>query len=304
MSSIKLQNIQKLVLDLVAFVACVWGLASVLTSTANAQKTLESGARTGFVGRVGIGGEYLNHKAGESKLDGLIMSINGTLGWNWRDVGKLEFSGGFGAGTNNIYGAYPIGATQIGAQPLSSLKFRTARVIHTTYGVKVGFNPLSIVKIYQYPLFINIGLEANTLEHIAVYSPYDIVAGGDMYFLELDGVIMLNQKWGLEYLGRFYIGYGGANIVYSSAQGRKRLDSSTNIYGLKFALGFTYKLGKNAYFFGRFNFDYQKMSAGKTHSFGIANNASGNGLNPGASANVRYPASDTIFSGVQFGFGI
>lgn len=304
MSSIKLRNIQKLVLDLVAFVACVCGLASVLASTANAQKTLESGAHTGFIGRVGIGGEYLNHKAGASRLDGLIMSINGTLGWNWRDVGKLEFSAGFGSGTNNIYGAYPIGATQIGAQPLSSLKFRTAAVVHLTSGVKGGFNPLSIAKIYQYPLFINIGLEANTLEQVATYSPYYTVVGGNMYFLELDGGIVLNQKWGLEYLGRFYIGDGGANIGYSSAQGTKKLSSSTNVYGLKFALGFTYKLGKNAYFFGRFNFDYQKMSAGKTHSFGIANDASGNGLNPGASANVRYPASDTIFSGVQFGFGI
>lgn len=303
MSSVKLQNIQKLVLDLVAFVACVWGLAGVLASTANAQKTLESGARTGFIGRVGIGGEYLNHKAGASRLDGLIMSINGTLGWNWRDVGKLEFSGRFGTGTNNIYGAYPIGATQIGAQPLSSLKFRTAAVVHLAYGVKGGFNPLSIAKIYQYPLFINIGLEGNTLEQFATYSPYYTVLGGNMYFLELDGGIVLNQKWGLEYLGRFYIGDGGANIGYLS-QGTKTLSSSTNVYGLKFALGFTYKLGKNAYFFGRFNFDYQKMSAGKTHSFGIANDATGNGLNPGASANVRYPASDTIFSGVQFGFGI
>lgn len=303
MSSVKLQNIQKLVLGLAAFVACVWGLASVLASTANAQKTLESGARTGFIGRVGIGGEYLNHKAGASRLDGLIMSINGTLGWNWRDVGKLEFSGRFGTGTNNIYGAYPIGATQIGAQPLSSLKFRTAAVVHLAYGVKGGFNPLSIAKIYQYPLFINIGLEGNTLEQFATYSPYYTVLGGNMYFLELDGGIVLNQKWGLEYLGRFYIGDGGANIGYLS-QGIKTLSSSTNVYGLKFALGFTYKLGKNAYFFGRFNFDYQKMSAGKTHSFGIANDASGNGLNPGASANVRYPASDTIFSGVQFGFGI
>ena len=303
---LKGQNTQnpKLVADLVAFVAFVWILISVLAGTANAQKTLESGARTGFIGRVGIGGEYLNHKAGASRLDGLVMSINGTLGWNWRDIAKLEFSAGFGTGTNNIYGAYPIGATQIGAQPLSSLKFRTTQVSRITYGAKVGFNPLSIARIYQYPLFINIGIESDTLGESTPYSPYATAVGGGMYFLELDGGIALNQKWGLEYLGRFYVGSGLVNIVYKTSQGTEKLESSTNVYGLKFALGFTYKMGKNAYFFGRFNLSYQTMSEGKTHSFGIANNASGNGLNPGASANVAYPANDTIFSGIQFGFGI
>lgn len=306
MSSRKLRNIQNinLVLDLAGFVAFVWILLTVLASTANAQKTLESGARTGFIGRVGIGGEYLNHKAGASRIDGLIMSINGTLGWNWRDVGKLEFDAGFGGGTSNIYGAYPIGATQIGTQPLSNLKFRTAVVLHSAYGVKAGFNPLAIAKIYQYPLFINIGLIFNTLLETATYTPYYTTINGGGVFLELDGGIVLNQKWGLEYLGRFYVGDGATNIVYEAAQGIKKLSSSVSGYGLKFAIGFTYKMGKNAYFFSRLNFEYQTMGAGKTYSFGIADNATGNGLNPGASANVRHPASDTIFSGVQFGFGI
>lgn len=308
MSSIKLRNIQKLVLDLVAFVACVCGLASVLASTANAQKTLESGARTGFVGRVGIGGEYLNHKAGASRLDGLIMSINGTLGWNWRDYAKLEFSAGFGAGTNNIYGAYPIGATQIGAQPLLNqnfnTKFKGGAFIDFGGEIKGGYNPISILKAWQYPLFINLGGEMRFLAQGATLSPYATTIFTSNLFVELDGQARLNQKWTLEYLARFFVAAGsisidGASITQSAAD----LSSIISGYGLKFSLGTQYKMGKNAYFFTRLNLTYQNLSAGDTKQITISTNSTDEGINAGASANVRYPQSHTIYTGLQLGFG-
>lgn len=308
MSSIKLQNIQKLVLDLVAFVACVGGLASVLASTANAQKTLESGARTGFVGRVGIGGEYLNHKAGESKLDGLIMSINGTLGWNWRDVGKLEFSGRFGAGTNNIYGAYPIGATQIGAQPLLNqnfnTKFKGGLFIDFGGEIKGGYNPISILKAWQYPLFINLGSEMRFLVQGASLSPYATTIFTSNLFVELDGQARLNQKWTLEYLARFFVAAGSISIDgISITQSAADLSSIISGYGLKFSLGTQYKMGKNAYFFTRLNLTYQNLSACDTKQITISTNSTDEGINAGASANVRYPQSHTIYTGLQLGFG-
>ena len=286
-------------------IAGLFVLFCAFVGVANAQKTLESGQRTGLIGRLSIGGDYLRHKAGDTTLDGLLMSINGTLGWNWRDYGKLEFSGRFGSGTNNIHGSYPIGATQTGAQPLSSLNtFRDGVFIEFGGEVKGGYNFASIFKAWKYPLFINVGSEIQALVQSATYSPYGTALILTNFFVELDGGIDLNQKWALEYLARVaaiggIIEIGGFDITSSETS----LNSSTSGYKLKFGLGGRYKMDKNAYFFARVNVIYQNLNAGTNKQITISQNPETNKLNAGASANVRYPASDMIYAGLQFGFG-
>ena len=288
---------------IVSFVFGLFCLSSFI-STAQAQKMLESGQRTGLVARASIGADYLHHKAGASRLGGLVMSINASLGWNWRDYGKLEFSGRFGAGTNNIYGAYPIGATQTGTQPLSSLSFKGGVFIDYGAEAKGGYNLASMFKAWKYPLFINFGSEFYTLVQSAVYTPYATGLVLTRFFVELEGGAVLNQKWALEYIARVsaaggFIVISGVDITSSDAS----LDSATSGYGLKFGLGGRYKMGKNAYFFVRANVAYQNLGAGEHKSITIRQNPATNGLNAGASANVRYPASDSIYAGLQFGFG-
>lgn len=298
-------NAKNLALHKAMFCVGIFVVFGVFTSIANAQKTLESGQRTGFIGRIGIGAEYLNHKAGDSRLDGLLMSINGTLGWNWRDYGKLEFSGRFGSGTSVIHGAYPIGATQTSTQPLSSLNtFRDGVFIEYAGEAKGGYNLTSSVKAWKYPLFINVGSEIQTLVQNAIYSPYATALILINFFVELDGGIGLSEKWSLEYLARVgatsgVIEIGGVDFSTSETS----LNSTISGYKLKFGLGGRYKMGKNAYFFARANVIYQNLGAGQNKQITIKQNPETNKLNAGASAIVRYPASGTIYAGLQFGFG-
>lgn len=295
--------------NLVFYVAFALFFTSSFINTAQAQKMLESGQRTGLVARASIGADYLHHKAGASRLGGLLMSINGTLGWNWRDYGKLEFSGRFGAGTNNIYGAYPIGATQTGTQPLSSLSFKGGVFMEYGAEAKGGYNLVSALKAWKYPLFINFGSEIYAFVQGAVYAPYATGLALTRFFVELDGGAVLTQKWALEYAAR--VSLAGGSVTFSGVDltsNDASLDSIISGYGLKFGLGGRYKMGKNAYFFARVNVAYQNLSAGEQKSITIkanptTNKPETNGLNAGASANVRYPASDSIYAGLQFGFG-
>ncbi|MGX3045888.1 hypothetical protein [Helicobacter sp. T3_23-1056] len=299
-SHIFYQNLAKLA----SFVIFALFFTSGFISTARAQKMLESGQRTGLVASASIGADYLHHKAGESRLGGLLMSINASLGWNWRDYGKLEFSGRFGAGTNNIYGAYPIGATQTSTQPLSSLSFKGGVFIEYGVEAKGGYNLASIFKAWKYPLFINVGSEIYALVEGAVYAPYSTGLVLTRFFVELDGGVVLSQKWALEYIAR--VSAAGGSVTFSGVDivsNESSLDSIISGYGLKFGLGGRYKMGKNAYFFVRANVAYQNLSAGANKTIAIKTNPATNGLNAGATANVRYPASDSIYAGLQFGFG-
>lgn len=267
-------------------------------------KSDSSYRRNGFLGRIGIGADYLYHKA-DSKLGGVVMSLNGALGWNFRDYAKLEMGASFGAGPINIKGAYPIGAAQIGTQPLSKFHFNGGIALNFGFELKGGYNISSAFKAWDNALYINGGVEVAILSHWATYVPYSTMLGFMDLFVELEGRSALNQKWAIDYFVR---GFGGASMINISSEDLQTSESdmlsSVRLWGLKVGFGGSYKIGDKAFVFVRLVSAYYNSSVGQSKHVSITQNPTTNGLNAGAAANFKYPKSHTLYGGVQFGVGM
>lgn len=266
---------------------------------------LESNRRNGFLGRIGIGADYLYHKADSSIVSGIVMSAQGALGWNWRDYGKFEVGGFIGAGPTNIKGVYPIGAEQIGNKPLSNFSFNGGTALNFGIELKGGYNISSAFKMWDNALYINSGVEVAILSHWATYVPYTTQLSFLSIFVELEGRSALSQKWILDYFVR---GFGGSSLIGIGAEDLQSNESSifseTNLWGLKLGFGTSYKIGDRAFAFVRIVASYYYSTLGQSKYIVIKQNATLNGLNKGAEANFKYPKSHSIYSGVQFGIGI
>ena len=260
--------------------------------------------RNGFLGRIGISADYLYHKA-DSELSGVVMSLNGALGWNWRDYAKLEVGAILGAGPMDIKGAYPIGAEQIGTQPLSNFNFNGGIALNFGFELKGGYNISSAFKAWDNALYINGGIELAILSHWATYVPYSTVMGFVDLFVEVEGRSALSQKWAIDYFVR---GFGGASVVTIGGEDLQTsandMLSSARLWGLKVGFGGSYKIGDRAFVFVRLVSAYYNSGAGQSKRISIKPNATLNGVNAGAEANFKYPKSHSIYGGVQFGVGI
>lgn len=261
--------------------------------------------RNGFLGRIGISADYLYHKAGGTTLDGVIMSVNGALGWNWRDYAKLEVGAILGAGPLDIKGAYPIGAEQIGTQPLSRFDFSGGIALNFGFELKGGYNISSAFKAWDNALFINGGVEVAILSHWTTYVPYSTLLGFMNLFVEVEGRSALSQKWTIDYFVR---GFGGASVVTIGGEdlqtSESEIASSARLWGLKVGIGGSYKIGDRAFVFVRLVSAYYNSGAGQSRRISIKPNATLNGLNAGAEANFKYPKSHSVYGGVQFGVGM
>lgn len=260
--------------------------------------------RNGFLGRIGISADYLYHKA-DSELSGVIMSVNGALGWNWRDYAKLEVGTSLGAGPLDIKGAYPIGAEQIGAQPLSRFDFSGGIALNFGFELKGGYNISSAFKAWGNALYINGGVEVAILSHWTTYVPYSAVLGFMDLFVEVEGRSALSQKWAIDYFVR---GFGGASVVTIGGEdlqtSESEIASNARLWGLKVGIGGSYKIGDKAFMFVRLVSAYYNSGAGQSKRISIKPNATLNGLNAGAEANFKYPKSHSVYGGVQFGIGM
>ncbi len=261
--------------------------------------------KNGFIGRIGIGADYLYHKAGDTTLGGVVMSLNGALGWNWRDYAKLEFGASLGAGPLDIKGAYPIGAEQIGAQPLSRFDFSGGIALNFGFDLKGGYNISSAFKAWDNALYINGGFEVAILSHWTTYVPYSAVLGFLNLFVEVEGRSALSQKWAIDYFVR---GFGGASVVNIGGEDLQTSEadmlSEARLWGLKVGIGGSYKIGDRAFVFVRLVSAYYNSGAGQSKRISIKPNATLNGLNAGAEANFKYPKSHSVYGGVQFGVGM
>lgn len=278
------------------------------TSTAkinDSKVPLSSYRKNGFIGRIGIGADYLYHKAGDTTLEGVVMSLNGALGWNWRDYAKLEFGASLGAGPLDIKGAYPIGAEQIGAQPLSRFDFSGGIALNFGFDLKGGYNISSAFKAWDNALYINGGFEVAILSHWTTYVPYSAVLGFLNLFVEVEGRSALSQKWAIDYFVR---GFGGASVVNIGGEDLQTSEadmlSEARLWGLKVGIGGSYKIGDRAFVFVRLVSAYYNSGAGQSKRISIKPNATLNGLNAGAEANFKYPKSHSVYGGVQFGVGM
>lgn len=278
------------------------------TSTAkinDSKVPLSSYRKNGFIGRIGIGADYLYHKAGDTTLGGVVMSLNGALGWNWRDYAKLEFGATLGAGPLDIKGAYPIGAQQIGAQPLSRFDFSGGIALNFGFDLKGGYNISSAFKAWDNALYINGGFEVAILSHWTTYVPYSAVLGFLNLFVEVEGRSALSQKWAIDYFVR---GFGGASVVNIGGEDLQTSEadmlSEARLWGLKVGIGGSYKIGDRAFVFVRLVSAYYNSGAGQSKRISIKPNATLNGLNAGAEANFKYPKSHSVYGGVRFGVGM
>ena len=233
------------------------------------------------------------------------MSLNGALGWNWRDYAKLEFGASLGAGPLDIKGAYPIGAQQIGAQPLSRFDFSGGIALNFGFDLKGGYNISSAFKAWDNALYINGGFEVAILSHWTTYVPYSAVLGFLNLFVEVEGRSALSQKWAIDYFVR---GFGGASVVNIGGEDLQTSEadmlSEARLWGLKVGIGGSYKIGDRAFVFVRLVSAYYNSGAGQSKRISIKPNATLNGLNAGAEANFKYPKSHSIYGGVQFGVGM
>ena len=282
--------------------------AQIHTSTAkinDSKVPLSSYRKNGFIGRIGIGADYLYHKAGDTTLGGVVMSLNGALGWNWRDYAKLEFGASLGAGPLDIKGAYPIGAEQIGTQPLSRFDFSGGIALNFGFDLKGGYNISSAFKAWDNALYINGGFEVAILSHWTTYVPYSAVLGFLNLFVEVEGRSALSQKWAIDYFVR---GFGGASVVNIGGEDLQTSEadmlSEARLWGLKVGIGGSYKIGDRAFVFVRLVSAYYNSGAGQSKHISIKPNATLNGLNAGAEANFKYPKSHSVYGGVQFGVGM
>lgn len=283
-------------------------IAQIPTSTAkinDSKVPLSSYRKNGFIGRIGIGADYLYHKAGDTTLGGVVMSLNGALGWNWRDYAKLEFGATLGVGPLDIKGAYPIGAEQIGAQPLSRFDFSGGIALNFGFDLKGGYNISSAFKAWDNALYINGGFEVAILSHWTTYVPYSAVLGFLNLFVEVEGRSALSQKWAIDYFVR---GFGGASVVNIGGEDLQTSESDmlseARLWGLKVGIGGSYKIGDRAFVFVRLVSAYYNSGAGQSKRISIKPNATLNGLNAGAEANFKYPKSHSVYGGVQFGVGM
>lgn len=268
------------------------------------RSTLKPNQRNGFVGRIGISADYLYHKA-DSQVGGVIMSIQGVAGWNWRDYAKLEVGLSLGAGPTDIKGAYPIGATQIGTQPLSNFDFKGGIALNFAFETKGGYNIASAFKAWDNALYINAGVEMAILSHFATYTPYSTQLTFLNIFVEAEGRSVVAQKWAVDYFVR---GFGGASLITIGGNdlqtSESEIFSQTSLWGAKIGIGTSYTIGDKAFVFVRLVGAYYSVGAGQNKRISIKQNPSLNGLNGGASAIFKYPKSHSIYGGVQFGVGI
>lgn len=268
------------------------------------ESSLESNRQNGFVGRIGIGADYLYHKADSSSVSGVVMSANGALGWNWRDYAKMEVAGFIGAAPNDIKGAYPIGATQIGNQPLSNFNFKGGIFLNFGFEAKGGYNISSAFKAWDNALFINAGAEVAILAHWATYVPYSTQLSFLNLFVELEGRSALTQKWAIDYFVRGFVGTSLIGISGELQTSESEIFSQTSLWGVKLGIGTRYKIGDKAFVFVRLITAYYNLGAGQDKRISVNQNATLNGLNKGAEAIFKYPKSHSIYGGVQFGIGI
>ena len=273
------------------------------------ESNAKSNRKNGFVGRIGISADYLYHRADSSQnssnISGVIMSIQGALGWNWRDYAKAEVGLLLGAGPTDIKGAYPIGAEQIGAQPLSNFSFKGGIALNFAFEAKGGYNISSAFKAWDNAFFINAGVEVAILSHFATYTPYSTQLGFLNLFVEIEGRSALTQKWAVDYFVR---GFGGASLIGIGGEdlqtSESEIFSQTSLWGVKIGIGTSYKISDKAFVFVRLVSAYYNSGAGQNKRISIKQNPSLNGLNAGAGANFKYPKSHLFYGGVQFGVGI
>ena len=268
------------------------------------KSTLNPNQRNGFVGRIGISADYLYHRA-DSQVGGVIMSIQGVAGWNWRDYAKLEVGLSLGAGPTDIKGAYPIGAVQIGTQPLSNFDFKGGIALNFAFEAKGGYNISSAFKAWDNALYINAGAEMAILSHFATYIPYSTQLTFLNLFVEFEGRSAVAQKWAIDYFVR---GFGGASVITIGGSdlqtSESEIFSQTSLWGAKIGIGTSYTIGDKAFVFVRLVGAYYSVGAGQNKRISIKQNPSLNGLNGGASAIFKYPKSHSVYGGVQFGVGI
>ncbi|RDU72601.1 hypothetical protein CQA66_04680 [Helicobacter aurati] len=265
-------------------------------------KFLYAEQRNGFTARIGIGADYIQHKARTTNINGVAMSLNGELGWIWRDYAKINFLISHGAGPNDIKGEYPINATN-----LSNLSFSGGLFYVIRLESKGGYNIASAFGHWEHTCYINVGLETTSLLHAATYVPYltsmDIVNA----FVELERRKSIGEKWSIEYLGRLSVSNATLTLGASTAniiQTQKEL-TSQNIfgYGVKVGLGIHYKFSKRAYFFTNVLVTYQFINKAEPKTLTTKATPETNGIQANQTSIVQYPDSNTLYTGLQFGFG-
>lgn len=263
-------------------------------------KSLHAEQRNGFAARIGIGADYMQHKANDTIISGVAMSINGNLGWIWNDYGKIDFFLSYGIGPHDIHGEYPINATN-----LSSFNFSGGLFQITRLGGKGGYNIASAFQQWEHAFYINIGIEVAVLSHVALYTPYFSTLSAADTFVELEGRKTFGEKWSMEYLGRLSISnvttiFGGPDITQT-----QRELTSTNIfgYGFKAGIGANYKWREKTYFFTNLSITYQFIGKTDSKTLTTTANPQVNGIQANQTAIVQYPDNHTIYVGLQFGFG-
>lgn len=259
----------------------------------------EINRQNGFVGAVGIGIGYKSHSSDSSAISGVVTSLNGSFGWNWKDYAKMEFSGVLGAGTNNINGNYPMGVTN----SLSNLNFKGGMFLNFGFDGKGGYNVLSPLKSWDNALFINGGANIDILLNSATYTPFATQFSLLNFFLELEGRSAINKKWRIDYFVRGLFGanitsIGGNDIQVSSPA------TQSSVFGGKIGLGFSYKIGDEAFFFMRLVGTYHHISKGEIIHIAIQNNPQTNGLIANAKTDWRLPKNHLFYGGLHFGIGI
>ena len=259
----------------------------------------EAERQNGFIGAIGIRIDYKYHKADSSVVSGAITSLQGFIGWNWKDYVKMEFSGRLGAGSNNIKGDYPIGTqTQ-----LSRLTFKGGAFLDIDFEGKVGYNTLSSLKMWDNALFFNIGTNVDISTHYATYTPFATQLSLINAFVELEGRSAINTHFSFDYFARGIVGIdiisiGGSDLLVSP------LPASVLALGGKVGVGFRYKIGEKAYFFMRLVGTYYNIAKSPTANIAITSNPHTNELIPNAKSSFAYPKSHTLYGGLYFGIGI
>lgn len=259
----------------------------------------EANYQNGFIGAIGIRIDYKYHKADSSVVSGAITSLQGFIGYNWKDYVKMEFGGKLGAGSNSIKGKYPIGTST----QLSHLTFKGGAFLDIDFEGKVGYNTLSSLKMWDNALFFNLGTSTEISTHYATYTPFATQLSLINAFVELEGRSAIDTHFSFDYFARGILGIYNISISGSDLTATPS-PSSVLMLGGKVGVGFRYRIGERAYFFMRLVGTYYNTAKSPATNIAITSNPHTNELIPNAKSSFAYPKSHTLYGGLYFGIGI
>lgn len=262
--------------------------ASFLVGSLYGYETQEREAESRFAIQLG----WLNHQAGESKID----STHAMFRFEFNAIYNrwlLGVHAGIGASVSDVNGKAPL----VGIEALSTAPVRGGVFVMVDYEIYGAYN--LIARQHDRPLSLGIALRSVASGYGYGNAPATSTLSALYLPIQLRGDYALSPKTSLEYLLSYDKALNEAVVIEGMQTVNRR---GGDIF--RVMLGLRNYISKDTFFYAQLVAQLASYSAA-SQSIRVQTAIDSNtpGIIPGAVADVHYPKSRTNFVGMRVGFG-